>query len=53
MRMTLDVCVFNFAWLVEPDQVYHVGQLVHALAAVVDVHVHILCAKVAPLKEKR
>ena len=22
-----------------PDQVYHVGQLVHALAAVVDVHV--------------
>ena len=55
MRMTLDGCVFNFAWLVEPDQVYHVGQLVHALAAVVGVHVivYILCAKVVALKEKR
>ena len=29
---------------------YHIGQLVHALATVVGVHVHILCAKVAPLK---
>ena len=34
-----------------PDQVYHVGQLVHALATVVGMHVHILCAKVAPLKK--
>ena len=33
-----------------PDQVYHVGQLVHALATVVGMHVHILRAKVAPLK---
>ena len=30
---------------------YHIGQLVHALATVVGVHVHILCAKVAPLKK--
>ena len=32
----------------EPDQVYHVGQLVNTIAAVVGLHVHILCTKVAP-----
>ena len=29
---------------------YHVGQLIHPLAAVVGVHVNVLCAKVPPLK---
>lgn len=32
------------------DALYHLRQLVHALAAVVRVHVRVLCAKVSPLE---